>query len=80
MQLHGGIGFTWEHPAHLHLKRARSAAIAFGPADRHRAVLARLADLPPPPLVVYPPSHVVYPPSHADAETAARGPVASADR
>jgi alkylation response protein AidB-like acyl-CoA dehydrogenase len=48
VQLHGGIGFTWEHPAHLYLKRAKSSAIAFGTADRHRAALARLADLPPP--------------------------------
>ncbi|AEB44629.1 acyl-CoA dehydrogenase family protein [Micromonospora maris] len=48
VQLHGGIGFTWEHPAHLYLKRAKSAAIAFGTADRHRAALARLVDLPPP--------------------------------
>lgn len=46
VQLHGGIGFTWEHPAHLYLKRAKSAAIAFGPADRHRAALAALVDLP----------------------------------
>ncbi|MFK3979490.1 hypothetical protein ACI2K4_03815 [Micromonospora sp. NPDC050397] len=46
MQLPGGIGFTWEHPAHLHLKRARSAAIGYGTADRHRAALAVLADLP----------------------------------
>ncbi len=47
IQLHGGIGFTWEHPAHLFLKRAKSTSIALGTADRHRATLARLADLPP---------------------------------
>ncbi|MFC3995291.1 acyl-CoA dehydrogenase family protein [Nocardiopsis sediminis] len=47
VQLHGGIGFTWEHPAHLYLKRAKSDAIALGTADRHRLALARLADLPP---------------------------------
>jgi alkylation response protein AidB-like acyl-CoA dehydrogenase len=46
VQLHGGIGFTWEHPAHLYLKRARSAAVGFGTADRHRATLAELLDLP----------------------------------
>jgi alkylation response protein AidB-like acyl-CoA dehydrogenase len=46
VQLHGGIGFTWEHPAHLYLKRAKSAAIGFGTADRHRATLAGLVDLP----------------------------------
>jgi alkylation response protein AidB-like acyl-CoA dehydrogenase len=47
VQLHGGIGFTWEHPAHLLLKRAKSGAMAFGTPDRHRAVLAGLVDLPP---------------------------------
>jgi alkylation response protein AidB-like acyl-CoA dehydrogenase len=45
VQLHGGIGFTWEHPAHLYLKRAKSASIALGTADRHRAALAQLVDL-----------------------------------
>jgi len=49
IQLHGGIGFTWEHPAHLYLKRAKSSSIALGTADRHRASLAALVDLPPPP-------------------------------
>jgi alkylation response protein AidB-like acyl-CoA dehydrogenase len=47
LQLHGGIGFTWEHPAHLYLKRAKSSSLAFGTADRHRAALAALLDLPP---------------------------------
>jgi len=46
VQLHGGIGFTWEHPAHLYLKRAKSASIALGTADRHRSLLAGLVDLP----------------------------------
>jgi alkylation response protein AidB-like acyl-CoA dehydrogenase len=46
VQLHGGIGFTWEHPAHLYLKRAKSTALALGTADRHRATLAGLVDLP----------------------------------
>ncbi|MFC0042654.1 acyl-CoA dehydrogenase family protein [Actinomadura rayongensis] len=46
VQMHGGIGFTWEHPAHLYLKRAKSASLALGTADRHRAALAGLADLP----------------------------------
>jgi alkylation response protein AidB-like acyl-CoA dehydrogenase len=49
IQLHGGIGFTWEHPAHLYLKRAKSSSIALGTADRHRASLAALVDLPAPP-------------------------------
>jgi len=46
VQLHGGIGFTWEHPAQLYLKRAKSGSIAFGTPDRHRAALAGLVNLP----------------------------------
>ena len=48
VQLHGGIGFTWEHPAHLYLKRAKSASTGFGTPDWHRGTLASLADLPGP--------------------------------
>lgn len=48
VQLHGGIGMTWEHPAHLALKRAKSAAIALGSAGRHQDAIAALADLPAP--------------------------------
>ncbi len=47
VQLHGGIGFSWEHPAHLYLKRAKSAAIAYGTAAHHRATLATLVNLTP---------------------------------
>ncbi|MEU8074316.1 acyl-CoA dehydrogenase family protein [Catellatospora citrea] len=47
VQMHGGIGFTWEHPAHLYLKRAKSAAVAYGTAAHHRAALATLANLAP---------------------------------
>jgi alkylation response protein AidB-like acyl-CoA dehydrogenase len=46
VQLHGGIGFTWEHPAHLYLKRSKSSSIGFGTPDWHRATLADLAGLP----------------------------------
>jgi alkylation response protein AidB-like acyl-CoA dehydrogenase len=46
IQLHGGIGMTWEHPAHLFLKRAKADSLAFGTADRHRLALATLVDLP----------------------------------
>jgi alkylation response protein AidB-like acyl-CoA dehydrogenase len=46
VQLHGGIGFTWEHPAHWYLKRARANATALGSAARHRARLAGLVNLP----------------------------------
>ncbi len=48
VQLHGGIGFTWEHPAHLYLKRAKAGSIGYGTADAHRAALAVLAGLPGP--------------------------------
>lgn len=46
IQLHGGIGMTWEYPAHLYLKRAKSDQLALGTAYRHRARLAELVDLP----------------------------------
>ncbi|AWS46085.1 acyl-CoA dehydrogenase family protein [Streptosporangium sp. 'caverna'] len=48
VQLHGGIGMTWEHPLHLYLKRAKSTEIAFGSPGAHRDALAVLADLPGP--------------------------------
>ncbi len=46
VQLHGGLGMTWEYPAHLYLKRAKGDQLAFGTAYRHRARLADLVDLP----------------------------------
>jgi alkylation response protein AidB-like acyl-CoA dehydrogenase len=48
IQLHGGIGMTWEHPAHLFLKRAKSDEIAMGTPGRYRARLGELVDLPGP--------------------------------
>jgi alkylation response protein AidB-like acyl-CoA dehydrogenase len=42
LQVHGGIGFTWEHDLHLYLKRAHLDAVSFGDADHHRARLASL--------------------------------------
>jgi alkylation response protein AidB-like acyl-CoA dehydrogenase len=45
VQLHGGIGMTWEHPAHLYLKRAKADQIAFGSPGAHRARLGELVDL-----------------------------------
>ena len=45
VQLHGGIGMTWEHPTHLYLKKAKADQIAFGTAGAHRAALADLVDL-----------------------------------
>jgi alkylation response protein AidB-like acyl-CoA dehydrogenase len=47
IQLHAGIGMTWEHPAHLYLKRAKADEIALGTPGRHRAALAVLMNLPP---------------------------------
>jgi alkylation response protein AidB-like acyl-CoA dehydrogenase len=40
IQLHGGIGFTWEHPCHLFLKRARLNEILGGTANWHRDAIA----------------------------------------
>lgn len=48
VQLHGGIGMTWEHPAHLYLKRAKSDELALGTPGRHQEALAHLVDLPAP--------------------------------
>jgi alkylation response protein AidB-like acyl-CoA dehydrogenase len=48
VQLHGGIGFTWEHPAHLYLKRAKAASVAFGTPGAHRNSLAGLVNIPAP--------------------------------
>ncbi|WP_369374311.1 acyl-CoA dehydrogenase family protein [Streptomyces sp. cg36] len=48
VQLHGGIGMTWEHPAHLYLKRAKSAQLALGSAGEYRAAVAELVGLPGP--------------------------------
>jgi alkylation response protein AidB-like acyl-CoA dehydrogenase len=45
VQLHGGLGMTWEHPAHLYLKRAKADSIAYGTAGAHRDALAELVDL-----------------------------------
>ena len=42
IQYHGGIGYTWEHEAHLFYKRAKRLAGQFGSADAHRARIAEL--------------------------------------
>ena len=57
IQVHGGIGFTWEHDAHLFLRRANALSALMGPVDRAREDITRLAgkgiksrttiDLPP---------------------------------
>jgi alkylation response protein AidB-like acyl-CoA dehydrogenase len=41
IQIHGGIGFTWEHDAHLYLKRAKSSALLLGDPRYHRDLLGR---------------------------------------
>jgi acyl-CoA dehydrogenase len=43
--LHGGIGFTWEHDAHLYYKRAKADEVLLGPPRVHRARLADLLEL-----------------------------------
>ncbi|MBO8186556.1 acyl-CoA dehydrogenase family protein [Streptomyces spirodelae] len=45
VQLHGGVGFTWEHEAHLYFKRAAGDELLFGPAHRLRACAAERAAL-----------------------------------
>ncbi|MBI3421383.1 MAG: acyl-CoA/acyl-ACP dehydrogenase [Acidobacteria bacterium] len=42
IQVHGGIGFTWEHNLHLYYKRAKGSEIMFGDASYHREKLAQL--------------------------------------
>jgi alkylation response protein AidB-like acyl-CoA dehydrogenase len=45
IQLHGGIGFTWEHDLHLYFKRAKSSEFTFGDATYHRERVAQLISL-----------------------------------
>ena len=48
LQLHAGIGMTWEHPIHLNLKRAKADSIAYGTAGAHRSAVAELVGLQAP--------------------------------
>jgi alkylation response protein AidB-like acyl-CoA dehydrogenase len=41
IQIHGGIGFTWEHPAHLYFKRAKTTELLLGDPAYHRELLAQ---------------------------------------
>jgi alkylation response protein AidB-like acyl-CoA dehydrogenase len=41
IQVHGGMGFTWEHDAHLYFRRAKSSELLFGDATYHRELLAQ---------------------------------------
>ena len=46
VHLHGGMGFTWEHPAHRYLRRARSTEVLLGTPALHRRRVAELAGVP----------------------------------
>jgi alkylation response protein AidB-like acyl-CoA dehydrogenase len=45
IQIHGGMGFTWEHPAHLYFKRAKASELLFGDGAHHREALANRVGL-----------------------------------
>ncbi|MET8978802.1 acyl-CoA dehydrogenase family protein [Streptomyces sp. NPDC004539] len=45
IQIHGGTGYTWEHDAHLHLRRAKSSEHLFGGPAAHRGRLAELVGI-----------------------------------
>jgi alkylation response protein AidB-like acyl-CoA dehydrogenase len=45
IQIHGGIGFTWEHDMHLYFKRAKGSEVTFGDATYHRERVAQLIQL-----------------------------------
>jgi alkylation response protein AidB-like acyl-CoA dehydrogenase len=45
IQVHGGIGFTWEHDLHLYLKRAKASEVTLGDATYHRELVAQALDL-----------------------------------
>jgi alkylation response protein AidB-like acyl-CoA dehydrogenase len=42
IQIHGGIGMTWDHDMHLYFKRAKASEVLFGDADYHREMVANL--------------------------------------
>jgi alkylation response protein AidB-like acyl-CoA dehydrogenase len=45
IQVHGGIGFTWEHEMHLYFKRAKASEVTLGDATYHRELVAQALDL-----------------------------------
>ena len=45
IQIHGGVGFTWEYEVHLYFKRAKSSETLLGPADYHRERIAQAIGL-----------------------------------
>jgi alkylation response protein AidB-like acyl-CoA dehydrogenase len=42
IQVHGGIGFTWDHEIHFYYKRAKASELMFGDAIHHRERIARI--------------------------------------
>lgn len=47
IHVHGGLGFTWEHPAHLYFRRAKSSEVLLGTPTYHRRRFACLWQLVP---------------------------------
>ncbi|UCD09791.1 MAG: acyl-CoA/acyl-ACP dehydrogenase [Dehalococcoidales bacterium] len=45
VQIHGGIGFTWDHDMHLYFKRAKACEVNFGDSDYHREKVAKLLEI-----------------------------------
>ena len=45
IQVHGGIGYTWDHDMHLYLKRAKAGEVTFGDSDYHREKVAQILDV-----------------------------------
>ncbi len=45
VQIHGGIGYTWDHDMHLYLKRAKTGEVAFGDSDYHREKVAQMLNM-----------------------------------
>jgi alkylation response protein AidB-like acyl-CoA dehydrogenase len=44
IQIHGGIGFTWEHDMHLYFKRAKTSEVTYGNGDYHREKVAEMLE------------------------------------
>ena len=74
VQIHGGLGYSWEHDAHLHVKRAKTGEQLFGAPARHRARLADLGGVPGPDDAGLAPAAsrtgppAAEPPAHADPD------------
>jgi len=45
IQVHGGIGYTWDHDMHLYFKRAKTSELAFGDGNYHRERVARIVNM-----------------------------------